>query len=208
MLLPGLFFIQLSMARLTYIFKGPYTLLSRGWSLCEQWGGKDTRTTPCCLQKSIPWIDRCEPWLSRRRITCDCDVGRVCLTKCWRKTRKSSSCIQPAPLAVPMQPGGPPLIMKGLNFFRGKMNRGGMLLPWALKAMVISVPLSAEVIAPSCFTPLLDTILSGTWTVVMPVSSIFHTSFGSKGWGGRSRTLARLLKNESTLNLLKLVARE
>ena len=41
------------------------------------------------------------------------------------------------------------------------MNMGGMLFPWAFtaKAIVINVPLSADVMAPGCFIPLLFQLL-------------------------------------------------
>lgn len=115
-------FLQLSMAELTYLFNGLYTLLSKGWSLWEQWGGKDNKTTLCFLQKSIPWMDKCEAWLSRRRIILAFGDAQVCLIKYRRNTMKSSSCIHPDRLTVPMQPVGPPFIMKGWNFYLGKMN--------------------------------------------------------------------------------------
>ena len=52
------------------------------------------------------------------------------------------------------------------------MNIGGIELPIALTAIakVTKVPRSPDVVAPTCLTPFLATILSGLWTVVMPVN--------------------------------------
>ncbi len=162
--------IQWSAAVFIYRFSGPKTLLSSGWRRCEQWGGNDSRTMPFDRQKSIAVTERCDQWLSRRRSTFDSRVTRVCLAKCWRKARKSVSCIQLELFAEPAEPMGPFLTKWSWNFFLGKMKYGGMQLPCAFtaRAMVTNVPLSPEVTAPTWCFPLVVIILSGTWTVVVP----------------------------------------
>ncbi len=130
------------------------------------WGGNDSRTMPFDRQKSIPATDRCDQWLSRRRSTYDSGVTRVCLAKCWRKARKSISCIQPELFAEPAEPMGPFLTKWFWNFFLGNMKYGEMQLPCAFtaRAMVTNVPLSQEVTEPTWCFSLEAIILSGTWT--------------------------------------------
>lgn len=70
-------------------------------------------------------------------------------------------------------------------------------------ATVTNAPLSAVVIFPICLYPRRLTILSGLWTVVMPVSLIFQMLEGPNF--NRFKTVVKLLKN--TLVTLKLVAR-
>ena len=130
-------------------------------------------------------------------------MGLVWLMKCFRNSRKSSSCIQPLPFAVPIDPSGPPAMKCGRNLLRGKTKWGGMMFPRALpaSAMVTRVPLSPEVTAPTLLTPLEATMKPGFWTVTSPVSSMFHTSLACRKC--LVYTLASFLKNESTLILLK-----
>jgi hypothetical protein len=47
---PGFILIQASLAEFIIFFNGPYTLLSRSWSLCEC-RGKESKTIPERLQK-------------------------------------------------------------------------------------------------------------------------------------------------------------
>ncbi|XDV15184.1 hypothetical protein PO909_015314 [Leuciscus waleckii] len=97
-----------------------------------------------------------------------------------------------------MEPAGPSLTKWSLNFFLGNIKNGGTWLPCALpaKAMVTNVPLSPEVMAPTCLSPLAAMTLPGTCTVI---------SFALNLW--RSRTFCKFWKKEFTLLLLKLVAR-
>ena len=130
----------------------------------------------------------------------------MCCWKCFKYIMKSASCIHPVRLAVPIQPVGPSRTKWGLKWTCGKMNIGGMVFPIAfpVPAIVTSVPRSAEVRAPTCFSPRLATILSGVWTVVIPVSSTFQMFCGGNLF--LSRTLLRLSKNFATFTRLKLVA--
>jgi hypothetical protein len=47
---PGLLVIHESHTLLIYFLNGPYTLLSKGWSLWLQCGGNDSTVTPLLLQ--------------------------------------------------------------------------------------------------------------------------------------------------------------
>lgn len=71
-------------------------------------------------------------------------------------------------------------------------------------ATVTSLPRSPDVMAPTCRTPLEATTFSGAWTVVTPVSSMFHTS-DAVNWC-LMYTVWRLEKKTPTVCWLKLVA--
>lgn len=107
------------------------------------------------LQKSIPSMDMWLAWLSSKRRTLLSGDAFVWLWKCWRKIQNSFSCIHPDPLAAPIQPDGPSRMKCGLNFLLGKMKKGGMEFPKALtaQAVVIRVPRSPDVTAPTCLMP-------------------------------------------------------
>ena len=64
---------------------------------------------------------------------------------------------------------------------------------------------SAEVIAPTCFTPFVATMFLGFCTVVIPDSSTFQISFASNVW--RSITSPRFEKNNLVFSLLNAEAR-
>ena len=108
---------------------------------------------------------------------------QVCLAKCWRKARKSTSCIHPELLAEPVELMGPFLTKWSWNFFLGKMKYGGMQLPCALtaRAMVTKVPLSPEVTAPTWRFPLVAIIFSwhldrcGTWNLIINFDELSWT---------------------------------
>ena len=91
--------------------------------------------------------------------------------------------------------------------YLGNTKNGGIELPKAETAQVTvtSCPLSWEVIAPTCFLPLVATILSGRCTVVTPVSSMFQIACGDSLYF--AMISYSKLKNFSTLCLLKLLAR-
>jgi len=99
--------------------------------------------------------------------------GLTFLQKCLINIKKSSPVIQPDELALSIDPTGLLVKNQGFIFFRGKMNIGGTVFPIALtaNATVTSVPLSPDVIAPTCFLPFTAIILDGRCTVVTPVSS-------------------------------------
>ena len=87
------------------------------------------------------------------------------------------------------------------------MKKSGMVEPVAetAYAIVTSAPLSPDVRKPTCLYPFRATTLSRLWTVVTPVSCMFHMSFS---WNLlRDRTVLRLSKNALTFILLKLLAR-
>lgn len=124
----------------------------------------------------------CVLWLSSRSNTFFSALTLVCLAKCFRNKRKSFSYINPDPLPPPTLPVGPRCMKNSLYFLQGKMKKGGMEFPNACTAHATETkaPLSADVMDPTCFTPWCATTLSGVWTVVTPVSSIFHMSLPSK----------------------------
>lgn len=202
---PGWDLIHESQKELTFPLRGPKTLRSSGCSLCEQCGGKDNITIPLARQNSIPLTERWEEWLSSINRTLVFTDALVWRWKWWRNWIKCSSTIQPEELAVPMQPGGPSRMKWSLKWTHGNMNIGGIMYPKALPAhaRVTRVPLSPDVTDPTCLSPRLVTTCSGSWTVEIPVSSMFQMSLPSNLC--LSRTFSRLSKNIDTLCLLKLM---
>ena len=61
---------------------------------------------PFALLKSRPCMDRCEPWVSSNKRTGFSLEHLVCLTKCFKNSRKCDSFIHPDGLADPELPGG------------------------------------------------------------------------------------------------------
>lgn len=114
--------------------------------------------------------------------------------------------IQPEPLPHPTLPGGPLHRRWFLYRLQGKTKTGGMTFPNAFTAQArdTRTPRSPDVITLYCLAPRHAITWSGVWTVVMPVSSIFHISFPSILCF--SITCPRFLKNLPTLLRLKLMA--
>lgn len=77
-----------------------------------------------------------------------CTEQPVCVTKCLRLAKKVSPFIQPDGWAKPRQPVGPDFIMLERNFFNGKMNTGGMCVPFEQMkpSMVVFTPRSFETV--------------------------------------------------------------
>jgi hypothetical protein len=106
----GLSRIQLVTNELKYLFKGPNTLLCKGWSLWEQCGGKDIITIPLSLARFRTSMDRWELWLSRKSATLLFLDGRTWRMKWFMNWTKSTFVIQLDLLADPAVPRGAPFI--------------------------------------------------------------------------------------------------
>ena len=196
---PGSLRIHASSAVETF-FKGPNTEQSKGCSLCEQCGGKDSMITPLAFTYLRPWVPKWEAWLSRSRRTL---LGRTCATKWCRKMTDRSATIQAEGCAAPQHPGGPSLIQWSLKWIRGNTNIGRTNVPTApIAPQSVTVwPLSAEVMAPTCFVPFGATMVLGFCTVDMPLSSTFQMSFAWKLYS--SNTSDSFVKNNFVCSLLK-----
>ena len=105
---------------------------SRGWHLCEQWGGSETTTTPLFLHSShdcnVIWLS----WLSKINKTFMSRLAPVSLMKCCSHLTYKSPLIHPEADAPPIVPGGAPTSKRLLRFLRGKINSGGINTPLAL----------------------------------------------------------------------------
>ena len=189
--LPWLLNIQSLQASWKYFLRGPYTVLSSGWSLWLVWGGKVNRTTPFAFALSITATDMCDVWLSMISSVglslFDCE----CVMKWSSQDSNSSALIHPLGFAAPIVPGGAPLSMWLRKFTRGNMSKGGILLPTALIAPtnVTSCPLSPDVIWPTCFSPFEAMTFGGLCTVISPVSSMLYILFDGNLY--RSMTVSR-----------------
>ena len=103
---------------------------------------------PFALLKSRPCMDRCEPWLSSNKRTGFSLEHLVCLTKCFKNSRKCDSFIHSDGLADPELPGGAHLRKLSRKCTLGKIKKGGTTLPVAetATAIVTRLSLSPEVI--------------------------------------------------------------
>ena len=88
-------------------------------------------------------------------------------TKCCSHLTKRSQSVHPFGLQNPTDCAGAPIISWSSIRFRGKISMGGKNWPLALMAQML-------VTFPTCRTPLVAMTLPGTWTFVIPVSSMFH----------------------------------
>lgn len=95
----------------------------------------------------------------------DQQEAHVWVWKWHKNSRKSSFCIPPDLLAVPLQ--------------HPWCNEGGGS-PWGHKVWRGSLHMPQWQVFHACFWPLLARIFSGFWTVVTPVSSIFQISLAVK----------------------------
>ena len=107
-----------------------------------------------------------------------CELGEM-----FQPLHKQAASVQPFGLAQPTDCGGVLCKSAATIRLRGNMNSGGRCAPATLMAHIVVtvVPPSPLVIFPTCLTPLVATIIPGFCTLVMPVSSIFHTRAGMKG---------------------------
>ena len=129
--------------------------------------------------------------------------------KCSNHLRNRLASVQPLELTNPTDSGGAAFISIGDMRFLGKINIGGQNIPEALMAQrtVTVVPLSPLVILPTSLAPFVAMILAGFWTVVTPVSSIFHICPGVTADGGsESRSSLYKWKNCFTFGSLNPIA--
>ena len=126
----------------------------------------------------------------------------------WAATSQGLASVHPDGLQHPRDCGGAPFISVSTIRLRGNTNIGGKCVPEAdiAQITVTVLPRSPLVILLTCFAPFEATIFPGSWTVDIPVSSMFHT------WLGRySRLCSSCLynvKNSCTFDLLKPTARD
>ena len=181
-------------------------------NVCNRWlqcGGKVTIWTPFSTAKSMASTDKCEQWLSIRRITGEASDGFPKAMK-WRINWTNSGWhIQPESFAYPAVPDE--TLSKKLLciFFLGKRKNGGMLLPAAItvNAIVIIVPLSAASIFPTRripFKAITLPIFDGT--VEKPLSSMLKIWVAPKSCL-EDKTELKFSKNRSTLDLQNAFAR-
>lgn len=129
-------------------------------------------------------------------------------TKCCSHLTNRLASVHPDGLQHPRDCGGAPFISVSTIRLRGNTNIGGKCVPEAdiAQITVTVLPRSPLVILLTCFAPFEATIFPGSWTVDIPVSSMFHTWLGQY-----SRLCSSCLynvKNSCTFDLLKPTARD
>ena len=85
---PGFLVMHASYVQFTYVASDPWTVLSRGWSLWLQGGGKMRTATSLCLHYSIACMDTRKSWLSSNRTTGPPFECLACAMNCFTYLKK------------------------------------------------------------------------------------------------------------------------
>lgn len=164
--------------------KGFMKVRSSGCNLFDVCGGMLSIWTWFSRAKVITSYSLWLPWPSIINSTGSCAVGFTICMNALIQLKNIPPFIHPLGWAWNVLPAGAPIFKRSLIYARGKMKSGSMKWsPAALmqKRSVIVLPLSAEVIFPTCLLPfVLKTLNVFLCTQLTPVSSALYMRDGEK----------------------------